>query len=366
MLSSISKVAQYSVLLYFLISVAYTTHFLLFAAYSGWTSLLACTHYGHKLSLGPLRTKYSSSGFVHRLLAISSPTGSDNLIWPPSPHNPANRVSVSQETLLSKTFTQSLHPTKIIPYYYRASLNVDQNDVTITTLVTRNRFKVLKQLVERYQGMSSSNLDASYLTVTSLGPVSVTIHVPLPIEGIAALPQEHPSLETLRELDDLYHSSPYFATYVDVHLAYSPFSRSIRDKNFSSDDTDGEGEGGRQFNVWRNVARLFARTDFVMMLDVDFAVCTDWRTDIRNSLRMLNGVADLDISGDALVENSPIVPEVLNVTEKLEVFKRLKDGSVALVVPVFEFINQEDGVDQRTFPQDKAVTICYTAQPLHY
>ncbi|KAI0828235.1 hypothetical protein BC628DRAFT_1417826 [Trametes gibbosa] len=46
-----------------------------------------------------------------------------------------------------------------------------------------------------------------------------------------------------------------------------------------------EGEGGRQFNVWRNAARLFARTEFVMMLDVDFAVCTDWRGAVRDALR---------------------------------------------------------------------------------
>lgn len=62
-------------------------------------------------------------------------------------------VSLLEETLLSKAFSQSLHPTRIIPFFYKATTIVEQEDVTITTLVTSNRFKVLKQLVERYQGM---------------------------------------------------------------------------------------------------------------------------------------------------------------------------------------------------------------------
>lgn len=62
-------------------------------------------------------------------------------------------VPIREETFLSKAFSQSMHPTKIIPYYYKASAPVDQDDVTITTLVTSNRYKVLKQLVERYQGV---------------------------------------------------------------------------------------------------------------------------------------------------------------------------------------------------------------------
>lgn len=64
----------------------------------------------------------------------------------------ANSTPISQETFLSKAFAHALHPTKIIPYYYRAKGVIDEDDVTITTLVTSNRFKVFKQLVERYKG----------------------------------------------------------------------------------------------------------------------------------------------------------------------------------------------------------------------
>lgn len=59
-----------------------------------------------------------------------------------------------------------------------------------------------------------------------------------------------------------------------------------------------------------------------MMLDVDFWVCTDFRTRILSS------------------------PEIMS---------RLKGGLAAFVVPAFEFTKQSDGVDPDTFPADKAV-----------
>ncbi len=61
-------------------------------------------------------------------------------------------TSIQEGIFLSKAFAQSMHPTKIIPFFYKATSPVDENDVTITTLVTSNRYKVLRQLVDRYQG----------------------------------------------------------------------------------------------------------------------------------------------------------------------------------------------------------------------
>ncbi len=89
---------------------------------------------------------------------------------------------------------------------------------------------------------------------------------------------------------------------VDVHLVLDPFER--------------------QFNLWRNIARLYARTDFVMMLDVDFSVCTDFRS---------------------------------RILESQDVISKLRTGDVALVVPAFEFTNQKDGIDPGTFPRNKEV-----------
>lgn len=94
--------------------------------------------------------------------------------------------------------------------------------------------------------------------------------------------------------------------YVDVHLVLDPFER--------------------QFNLWRNIARFYARTDYVMMLDVDFAICTDFRSGILKSEAVMN---------------------------------KLREGRMALVVPAFEFIRQKDGLNASTFPTDKKVFVFY-------
>jgi hypothetical protein len=106
----------------------------------------------------------------------------------------------------------------------------------------------------------------------------------------------------LDSLHTLYTSTPKASTHVDVHLIIDSFDR--------------------QFNTWRNIARLFARTSFVMMLDVDFALCTDFRTSIRSSKAVMD---------------------------------KLKGGRVALVVPAFEYVNRSEGMNQSTFPRDKEV-----------
>lgn len=106
--------------------------------------------------------------------------------------------------------------------------------------------------------------------------------------------------DLLKSIEQLYTTAPYMSTYVDVHLVLDSFDR--------------------QFNMWRNVARFFARTDYVMMLDVDFWLCTDFRSRILSS------------------------PTIMS---------RLREGNAAFVIPAFEFAAQEDGLDSSTFPNTK-------------
>ncbi|GAA5980029.1 hypothetical protein JCM10908_001504 [Rhodotorula pacifica] len=192
-------------------------------------------------------------------------------------NNPRGIKTTSEDELLSLSFGSSLQPSKVIPYYYRATepdrKDFNKEDITITTLVTSNRFTVFERLVERYQG-----------------PVSATVH----------LTRGKSEDEMLRALDKLYTGSSVMRKFVDVHLVYDSFER--------------------QFNMWRNVAKFFARTDYIMMLDVDFWLCTDFRS------RMLD---------------SP------------EIMQRLRGGLAAFVVPAFEFHKQSDGVDPNTFPSTK-------------
>lgn len=63
--------------------------------------------------------------------------------------------SMAESLFLSKAFAGSMHPMKIFPYFYKASETFDEDDITITTLVTPNRFEVLRKLASRYEGMES-------------------------------------------------------------------------------------------------------------------------------------------------------------------------------------------------------------------
>ncbi|KAI9321407.1 glycosyl-transferase for dystroglycan-domain-containing protein [Dichotomocladium elegans] len=164
-------------------------------------------------------------------------------------------------------------PSKVIPYYFKAEETFDHEEVTIATLVTHNRFQVLSRLATRYRG-----------------PVSVAIHVN----------DDATKQVILTDLHRLFDENPDMRRYVDIHLVVDKFDR--------------------QFNMWRNVAKFFARTDFIMMLDVDFHLCTDFRTSLRAN------------------------PKLMDV---------LRAGTGAIVVPAFEFIEKEDGEDWSTFPKNK-------------
>ena len=59
------------------------------------------------------------------------------------------------------------------------------------------------------------------------------------------------------------------------------------------------------------------------MLDIDFAVCTDFRSSIRHS-------------------------------EHIK--EQLLDGYSAFVIPAFEYVKYNEGVDLASFPKDKRVS----------
>lgn len=61
--------------------------------------------------------------------------------------------------------------------------------------------------------------------------------------------------DIINELNRVYRSHAGVAQRVDIHLVIDKFDR--------------------QFNLWRNVARFFARSDFVLQLDVDFVIPTN-------------------------------------------------------------------------------------------
>lgn len=113
---------------------------------------------------------------------------------------------------------------------------------------------------------------------------------------------------SILSLHSLIRSSPALAARADIHLVFSPFPRA--------------------FNTWRNIARFFARTSYIVLLDVDFAMCTDWRDPVRKMLQ----------SGS-------------------EMARRIREGRAALVLPAFEYAKARDGKDQMMFPTHKQVSL---------
>ncbi|CAO3650467.1 unnamed protein product [Cunninghamella blakesleeana] len=181
--------------------------------------------------------------------------------------------TVSESFLMSKIFSDAMGPSNLKPYYFKAKNQINIKDITLCTLVTRNRFPVLSRLASHYQG-----------------PISAAIHIN----------DDETKDEVIAELHDYFDKNSDMQKYVNIHLIIDTFDR--------------------QFNMWRNVAKFFALTDYIMMLDVDFHLCTNFRQRILNN------------------------PQITSM---------LDAGKTALVVPAFEYLLQEDGLDARTFPTTK-------------
>jgi glycosyltransferase-like protein LARGE len=71
------------------------------------------------------------------------------------------------------------------------------------------------------------------------------------------LQDDENKMTAIEQLHEIYRSNPLFSRYVDMHLVVDKFDR--------------------QFNLWRNIARMFARTELIMTMDVDFMLCSELR-----------------------------------------------------------------------------------------
>lgn len=125
------------------------------------------------LGLWPTHSRYSpnhSQGHSWRSL-LFSPFSVHQSLTPPSaqrtsgrtsplvhwtsPHGDPN-VTIPEALFLSKTFSASMQPSTTVPFFYRAAgsseFTFEEDDVTITTLITADRFLVFKRLVDAYTG----------------------------------------------------------------------------------------------------------------------------------------------------------------------------------------------------------------------
>lgn len=93
-----------------------------------------------------------------------------------------------------------------------------------------------------------------------------------------------------------------------------------------------------QQNTWRNVARIFTQTDWILLWDADFEPCTDYQRGLETFRR--NAVA-----GGGTVE--------------------LDSGNAALVIPAFEWASPVPSRKYGFCPATKKVSpIVSTTAPL--
>lgn len=183
---------------------------------------------------------------------------------------------VSDELLASKLF-QSIHkPSKVIPFYYsrRFSPAASPNIITLTTIITIDRLDTLLATTQYWDG-----------------PISVAMHVPT-----------NSYLSIMDTLDTwIQQNRAFLSKHIDIHIITDNYPR--------------------QFNYWRNVARLYAQSTYILMLDVDFAVMT------------------------------PVSSHILSNPLYMSM---LTKGSAALILPAVEFVKSAAHYTVDQFPRSKA------------
>lgn len=167
------RTVQSCLLLYVLVSVAYTTNVVFVSPLSSGVSALMNHRWTRRSVLVPashsLVTRDVLSGNRYSPRPNTFPANVDLDYSLPGLSRPHVQwysheftkqhglgdfapISMDQDLFLSKAFSNSMRPSKIIPYFYRATGDFDRDDVTITTLITSNRFQVFSRLVEKYEG----------------------------------------------------------------------------------------------------------------------------------------------------------------------------------------------------------------------
>ncbi|KAF9924518.1 hypothetical protein FBU30_005538 [Linnemannia zychae] len=167
------------------------------------------------------------------------------------PEKPYSVVSeLSTSVILSKMFAFSTPDVtdNIQPFFVRSEANPRTDEITLATFVPQDDLSELIRLVEHFPG-----------------PISAVLHI------------DHPSDEPgasnpISRLHTMRASNPKIRNQVDIHLITTPqthrrpLSTTVQ----------------QQSNLHRNLARFFARTDFVLLLDADGSLPA---TDISKSFR---------------------------------------------------------------------------------
>ncbi|KAK3814889.1 MAG: hypothetical protein J3Q66DRAFT_284356 [Benniella sp.] len=197
------------------------------------------------------------------------------------------------------TFSSPDITDNIQPFFVRSESTPNPDDITLTTFIHQDELSQLIRLVEHFSG-----------------PISVVLHV------------DHPSDEPggsnpITRLHTMRNSNPKIRNQVDIHLMTTPQSH----RRPSSTTVQ------QQTNVHRNLARFFARTDFVLLLDADGSLPA---TDVAKSFKEYPTWMDKLRTGNVFVlpgfDEAPSVEDASGLAPVLNYSQLPKDKSTLLTM----------------------------------
>ncbi|CAM0140086.1 hypothetical protein VKS41_005751 [Umbelopsis sp. WA50703] len=214
--------------------------------------------------------------------------------WPEVPHDytPVANISyvtdMSNTLKFSKLFSDQMPQNleNITPYFLRAKRDPRDDDVTVLTVVTEETIDHLVDVAEMWQG-----------------PVSAVLH----IESTSHMPPDTTAL--LFRIRHMHESNPSMRAHTDVHLIITPPRENTK---FSL-----------PMNQNRNLARLFARSEFVVHVDSDVMHLTDLADTLASKREQYK---DFLLKGDVLV-----VPSFIHTTDEEEGIPQDKHTVIAMV-----------------------------------
>ena len=151
--ASLGRVGQWCFFIFMTASLIDTTNFLIITPLTSWTLVLLRSGIPARWPLGlpPRQVPSLSTSSVPAFFTWrSSQFTLDHGLGHTEP------TELDSQTFLSKLLANSMRPSNVTPYFYRANGTFSLDDVTITTLITSDRFRVFARLVEKYKGYCSS------------------------------------------------------------------------------------------------------------------------------------------------------------------------------------------------------------------
>ncbi|KAF9975333.1 hypothetical protein BGZ65_008308 [Modicella reniformis] len=174
---------------------------------------------------------------------------------PNAPYSVVSNLSTS--AIVSKMFTYSTADItdNIQPFFVRSTSTPRPDEITLVAFVLQDELSELATLVERFPG-----------------PISAVLHIEHPSELPGAS-------NPIKRLHAMRASNPKLRQQVDIHLITTP-------------KTHRQAAILQQSNLHRNLARFFARSDYVLLMDYDgsfpatdvsksFADHSDWMERLR-------------------------------------------------------------------------------------